>query len=328
MRPLRAGILGPGGIAQRHAAAILAIPEAAELVAVCGRDPERTAAFADRFGGAPYAALERMLDEANLDLLIVALPPFAHGDEMRQAARRGIHLLLEKPIALSDDEADRLVAAAHEAGIKTQVGFMYRFGAAVSRWRALQAAGETGPVGLFTGRFHCNSLHAPWWRERAKSGGQMVEQLIHLIDLVRFHMGEPSTVYARAANLFHKDLPRYDSEDVSAIVFGFEGGAIATLNSTNAAIPGLWAKEWQIVAERMTGHFQDWNRATLTWTMGDARDEKIADETNVFSAELLDLVAAIREDRPALTPVTEGAKSLKLALAVRRAADERREIRL
>lgn len=322
MSRLRVAILGPGGIAARHAAAVRSMPEEAELIAVSGRDAARSAAFAAEHGGRPFADRERMLDEARPDILIIALPPFAHSDEVAAAAGRGIHMLIEKPIALDDARAEAMVAAS--AGVKTQVGFMYRFGAAVRRWQASDA----GPVGLFVGRFHCNALHAPWWRERALSGGQMVEQLIHIVDLVRVHMGEPQTVYARAANLFHKNVPGYTSEDVSAIVFGFDDGRIATLNASNAAVPGKWVKEWHLVAERATGHFSDWNTGTITHTGGEVRREIVGGTEDVFAAQLRDLVEAIREDRPTRTPMREGAATLRLALAARRSAEERREIRL
>jgi predicted dehydrogenase len=328
MEPLRAAIVGPGGVAERHAAAIDANPAALRLVACCGREAERVEAFTARFGGAPYIDVRRMLDDMAPDLLVVATPPSAHLEAIDAAARRGIHLLIEKPIALSDDVAERMVQATDRAGIRTQVGFMYRFGAAVMRWCELQARGETGPIGLFSGHFHCNALHAPWWRERARSGGQIVEQAIHLLDIVRHVMGEPVTAYASAANLFHRHVPGYDSEDVSAIILRFANDAIATLNATNGAIPGKWDKGWRIVAERMTAHFSDWNNADFYWTGECPRTERVAAATDVFAAELLDLAAAIREDRPARTPILEGAKSLRLALAARRSADERREILL
>ena len=146
---------------------------------------------------------------------------------------------------------------------------MYRFGDAVVRWDQARAAGETGRVGLFAGQFHCNALHAEWWRERAKSGGQMVEQLIHIVDLARHQLGEPQSVYARAGNFFHRDVERYDSDDLSAIVLGYDDGRLGVLNATNGAVPGRWDKLWQIVAERMTGRFTGWNSATLVHTSGE-----------------------------------------------------------
>ena len=138
------------------------------------------------------------------------------------------------------------------AGVVAAIGFMYRFGDAVRRWREL----DTGPVGIYVGGYHCNALHAHWWRKRALSGGQILEQAIHQVDLIRHLVGEPDSVYARYANLFHRDVPDYDVEDVSTIVFGWDDGRIASLNASNIAIPGVWHKEWAIMAHERRGAFQ------------------------------------------------------------------------
>jgi len=155
-----------------------------------------------------------------------------------------------------------------------------------------------------------------------------MEQAIHLIDLVRVFMGEPDTVYARAANLFHGGVERYDAEDASAIVFGWDDGRVATLNASNIAIPGKWMKEWRLMAERCTGRFEDWNNAVLTRTAPAAADEVVAGATDPFVAQLADLGAAIRGNRPPAAPLAEGEATLRLALAARRSADEGRELRM
>ncbi|MFL5296646.1 MAG: Gfo/Idh/MocA family protein [Phenylobacterium sp.] len=328
MSRLRLGLLGCGGIGGRHLQAAAQLPADFEVVACCGRDADSTEAFASRHGGAPYVDFDRMLDAERLDLLIVATPPDARNGEVERAAARGVNLLVEKPIALDLPSARRMVEAADAAGVRAAVGFMYRHGEAVARWQALAAAGETGPVGLFAGSFHCNALHAPWWRERARSGGQVLEQLIHLIDLVRVTMGEPDSVYARSANLFHRGVPGYDIEDVSAILFGWDDGRIANLNASNAAIPGRWLKDWRVVAERYTGRFEDWNTAVLTRTWPQVSDEAVAATSDPFVAQLADLAGAIREGRPPRVPLAEGEASLRLALAARRSAEARQEVRL
>ncbi|MBW8812278.1 MAG: Gfo/Idh/MocA family oxidoreductase [Caulobacterales bacterium] len=328
MRRLRTGVLGPGGIGARHAAALAQLPDQFELVAVCGRRAEPTEAFAAAHGGAAFTDFDRMLGEAALDVLVVALPPGAHAGEVERAAAAGVHLLVEKPIALDLETGRRMVVAAEAAQVTAAVGFMYRHGGAVRRWQALAEAGATGPVGLFAGSYHCNALHAPWWRSEAVSGGQMLEQLIHLIDLVRLFMGEPDTVYARRANLFHGGVAGYDIEDVSAIVFGWDDGRLASLNASNIAIPGRWLKEWRLMAEHMTARFEDWNKAVLVRTGPDPQDELVAETTDVFVAQLADLAEAIHERRPPRAPLAEGEASLRLALAARRSADDRREIRL
>lgn len=328
MSRLRVGLLGPGGIGARHVKALTAAGDRFEFVAACGRDLARTGQFVGQHGGEAFTDFPAMLDQAGLDLLIVANPPSARRGEVEQAAGRGVHLLVEKPIALDLDTARSMTRAAQAAGVVAAVGFMYRFGAAVTRWRDLAKAGDTGQAALFSGSYHCNALHAPWWRERSMSGGQMLEQVIHLIDLVRHTMGEPDTVYARTANLFHQDIARYDIEDVSAILFGWDDGRMASLNASNAAIPGRWLKEWRIVAERATARFDDWNTATITHTGGEVRDEAVCEAIDPFVAQLVDLHEAIIHGRPPMIPLSEGEASLRLALAARQSADERREIRL
>lgn len=324
----RAALLGCGGVGARHAAAIQRLGGEMQLVACCGRDLARTQAFAAPFGAAAFVDFGRMLDASRPDLLVVALPPFAHRGEVEAAARAGVNVLVEKPIALDVERATSMVEAATAAGIVAACGFMYRFGAAVSRWDELRAAGQTGEAGHFSGSFHCNALHAPWWRSHEKSGGQMVEQLIHVADLARHWMGRADSVYARAANLFHRHVPGYDADDASAILLGYDDGRIGVLHASNAAVPGRWAKSWQIVAEGMTGIFADWNRAELVRTRSDPVVERIDDDRDVFVAQLGDVAAAIRDCRPPLVPLVDGLHTLEIVLAARRSADERREVRL
>lgn len=318
---MRLAILGPGGIAAKHAAAARALGH--ELVAAIGRDASRTAAFTATHGGEPFTDLDLAIDATAPQLLIDAVPPFARAGEAEHAAARGLHLLVEKPIALTVESADRMVAATADAGVVGANGFMYRFGDAISAWRAA----DTGLVGLYAGSYHCNALHAPWWRDRARSGGQLVEQLIHQVDLVRHVMGEPDTVYARRANLFHRQVSGYTAEDVGAIVFGWHDGRLATLNASNIATPGVWQKAWQIYAERLTGTFVGWNDAVLTSTV-DGALRTVSGTTDVFQAQLADVIAAIERHRQPAVTLADGAKSLALALAAACSADEGREIAL
>lgn len=325
---LRVGLLGCGGIGARHAGAVAALPEAMTLVACCGRDPARTAAFAAQHGGEPFVDLDRMLDASGLDLVIATLPPYTRGGEIERAAARGVHLLVEKPLALDDATAAAMVQAVEVSGVVAAIGFMYRFGDAIGRWQDLAAVGATGRIALYAGTYHCNALHAHWWRNRAQSGGQIVEQVIHQIDLIRLLMGEPDSVYARTANLFHREVPGYDVEDLSAIIFGWDDGRMATLNASNIAVPGRWHKDWTLVAERMTGRFSGWNDAVLTTTAGEVSDETVAGGTDPFLAQLADVAAAIEQRRPPRISLRDGAASLRLALAARRSADTRSEVRL
>lgn len=328
MNRLRAGILGPGGIAHKHADAIRQLDEQVELVACCGRDEGKTRAFAEQYTAGRASVFTKhaeMFERADLDLVIVCLPPFAHTDEVEPAAKRGIHILIEKPIALDAETAWNMVRAVENAGIKTQVGFMYRFGEAVEQFKARLDTGVSGAIGLMSAGYSANSLHKSWWREREKSGGQVVEQAIHLFDLMRYFAAEGANaarVYSRQANLFHRNVPGYTIEDVSATVVEFASGALGVVYATNAAVPNRWTKEWRVVTEHLVAEFGDWNHATLTPTNEERGDvQSIASDRNVFVAQLHDLLEAIRTGGETRTPMREGALSLELVLAAARSAE-------
>jgi predicted dehydrogenase len=270
-----------------------------------------------------------MFEDANLDLILICLPPFAHTDEVELAARYGVHIFIEKPIALSSEHAWRMVEAAEKANVKTQVGFMFRFGTAIERCKELLASGEIGQPGLMSARYFCNSLHADWWRDRSKSGGQLVEQVIHMVDLMRYLLGDAISVYSRQENLFHREVADYTVEDVSATVFGFQGGAIGVIYATNGAIPGKWINDYRLVSQTLTAEFSNANNAIFHFTAETpVRTETISSEKNIHLAELQDLLTAIRTDGHTRTPMREGAKSLDMALAATRSAQTRQEVLL
>ena len=101
---------------------------------------------------------------------------------------------------------------------------MYRFGAAVQRLKTLLKLGKAGRVGLLRAGYFCNHLHAHWWRTRELSGGQVAEQTIHLLDLMRCLAGEADGVFSLQRNLFHQDVPGYTVEDVSGTVISLARG--------------------------------------------------------------------------------------------------------
>jgi predicted dehydrogenase len=326
---LRAGILGCGDFANRHAQILVGLQDQVSLVAFSDRNEWKASAFRDKY--APDAAIftdhHAMFGQAKLDLAIICLPPYGHTDEVNIAAQNGVHILIEKPIALTSEKAWEMVAAAEQVPIKTQVGFMFRFGEAIDQFKSLQASGQTGEIGLMSARYFCNALHAPWWRMKDKSGGQLVEQVIHMFDLLRYLMGDPITVYSRQANLFHRDVSDYTIEDFSTTVVGFQNGSTGVIYATNNAIPGKWINDYRVVAHHLTADFQNANQATFyPTTAPDLAPIKI-DSTRDFRREqMLDLLNAIRTDGQTRTPILEGAKSLDLVLAASRAAEAHLEV--
>jgi predicted dehydrogenase len=332
MKRLRTAILGCGGFARVHVKNLISLSDEIELTAFCDHHDDNACEFSKEYTagkGSIFTDHREMFEKAGLDLVVICLPPFAHANEVEVAAQHGVHILIEKPIALSSEHAWQMVEAAENAHIKTQVGFMFRFGTAIERIRELIISGEIGPTGLMSARYFCNSLHAPWWRDRTKSGGQLVEQVIHMVDLMRYLMGDAISVYSRQENLFHREVQDYTVEDVSATVFGFQGGAIGVIYATNGAIPGKWINDYRFVAQRLTAEFSNANNALLHFTAETpVRTETIQSEKNIHLAELQDLLTAIRTDGQTRTPLREGAKSLDMALAATHSAETRQEVSL
>jgi predicted dehydrogenase len=328
---LRTAILGCGNFAARHAGILVNLPDI-ELVAFCNRTPQKAEQYSRQYTdgrGQVFTDHHAMFDAMELDLVYINLPPFAHTDEVMVAAQHGTHVFVEKPIALDSALAWRMVEAVETAGVKSQVGFMFRFGAAVEHLKQALDSGEAGPPTMMLGRYFCNSLHSWWWRQRDKAGGQIVEQAIHLFDVMRYLLGAPATVYATWANLLHRDVPDYTVEDVSSTVVTFANGAIGTIAATNTAIPGRWLESYWVVTQRLTAEFQNSNNATFART--DRPGEvslSVTAQTNTYLNETLDLIAAIRDDRPTRTPMREGALSLDLVLAAARSADSGQPVTL
>jgi len=321
MKPLRTAILGCGHIAKRHAD-ILASLDEVRLVGFCDQNRPAAEEFAQRYGpGKVYEDWGRMFEELDLGLVYICLPPFAHGDEVALACQQGVHIFLEKPIALTSELAHSMAGDITRSGVKCQVGFMYRLGEA-AEWLKTRIGDPEAAKAFMVARYSCNSLHSGWWRDKAKSGGQLVEQAIHLLDLARYFLGEPESVYSSQENLFHQGVEDYTVEDVSATVIRFRNSSLAVIAATNGAIPGRWDCDWRIVLPGLTADFADPNHATLHSTAAAWRSlTTIASEKDMYRALALDLLEAIRTDRPTAVPIEEGVRSLELALAAAQSAE-------
>jgi predicted dehydrogenase len=322
---LKVAILGCGGIGNTHAKVLTRLADRVKITSLCDVVEEKAGAYNERYAqnkASVFTDFREMFERTDVDLVYICLPPFAHTDEVQIAAERGIHVFVEKPIALSMGLANKMVGAVDRYGVKSQVGFMYRFGEAVEQVKKMLESGEAGPPGLMTGHYLCNSLHAPWWREREKSGGQIVEQIIHTFDTIRYFLGEVKTVFSRMDNVFHRDVERYTVEDVSATVITFSNGAVASVTGTNGGIPGKWLSSYELVAKNITVQFADANQAKLFRTdRSPAEEEQIEGGTDIMMAETLDLLKAIEEDGSTRTPIIEGARTLELVLAANESAE-------
>jgi len=245
--PIRVGFVGVGGVARGHQNRVRAI-EGVEIVAHCDLMPERVDAAVFEFGGRGYLSFDEMLANEKLDALYICIPPYAHGEIELKAAEAGIHMFIEKPIALSLEVAERVAEALDRSGVICSVGYQLRYHELIPR---IQEEIANGPVLLYCARYYCPMPPGgkPWWHRKSMSGGQTVEQTTHLIDLARYLVGEISEVYAHAAMRYYKRTPMNDVEDVTAVLFKFENGAFGTLASTTVMETG-WHVEVDIVVPK------------------------------------------------------------------------------
>lgn len=316
MRPLRIGILGSGLVAAVHAKH-LAAASGVTIAAVCGTTPERTAAFVHAH--APEAlGITRFADllTCGLDALYVCLPPFAHDGQVEQAAAEGLHVFLEKPLSLDPARADSMAAAITKSGVVSQVGFHIRHSPVGRRLRALLDAGEAGTPTLFTASYWANDLHAPWWRRKDRSGGQVFEQAIHAYDLARWLLGDVATASGHLALLGKGEIPGYTADDTSAGLLRCRNGALAVISASNNAVPGRWTLSWTMVCTRLTVTSATPIQAELIHTADGNRIERIDGGADPYAAETADFLAAIRSGGTTCCPIAEGLASQRVVEAV------------
>ena len=225
---IRVGFVGTGNITGRHFTALATLREKAEVVAVCDVIEDRATAAAKPFGAKPYLSFYEMLAREKLDALYVCLPPDAHVDQEIAAIDRGIHLFVEKPLPLDPDKAEYIAQRAEAAGIVTSVGFHWRYWSHVRRTRELL---RDERVGMGLGHFLNKLPPSPWWRVKARSGGQIVEQAIHIIDLARYLIGDVERVSAEYALRGNADEPGFASDDVYTVNLRFANGAVGNLSA-------------------------------------------------------------------------------------------------
>jgi len=265
-----------------------------------------------------------------LDAVFICLPPFAHEDEVEVAAEKGVHVYIEKPIALSAELGERMVRAVEKHGVKSQVGYQLRFSFAAEEAKRLIESGAVGGVGLVVGAYWCRFIRTDWWIDRSKSGGQLVEQATHLYDLLRWLCGDVELVYAEMDRLFYRDVEGMTIEDTSGVVMRFKSGAIGVVSSTIGAVPNHWWIRWAIIGRDATLESDDietlrvYHSSRTPLTM-EVRREYGRDP--MLLAER-DFIEAVLRDRETRTPIREGLKTLKLTLAAVEAAEKRKPIRV
>ncbi|GAA0231856.1 Gfo/Idh/MocA family oxidoreductase [Cryptosporangium japonicum] len=222
----RVGFVGAGGVAARHASVLAGFPDVA-IVGVVDPYADAARSLSEKFGATVEESVDDLL-ALEPDAVYVCVPPFAHGPAEAAVLAAGIPLFVEKPLGLDAELPQQLAARIVAADVVTGVGFHWRYSAAVARARDIL---DGHRVSLVAGTWLDKVPPVGWWPRRDGSGGQLIEQAVHVVDLARVLVGDVTEVYA-VADAAPPDVPDADVDSSAAATLRFASGAVGTLSTT------------------------------------------------------------------------------------------------
>jgi predicted dehydrogenase len=226
---VKVALLGAGIAAGWHLQNLARI-ESVEIAGICDQVQQRAEATARAWNVQPYVDLEEMLDREKPDALYICIPPYAHSGQEFLAIERGIHLLVEKPVHLDLAQGERIARAIEQQRIISSSGYHWRYYNTVE---AARATLQERSIGLVMGQWLGGIWDAPWWVTRAKSGGQIVEQVSHFFDTLRYLVGEVKRVSGGlGAKGLVTDLEGYDLHDAATVNLQFANGVVGNVSNT------------------------------------------------------------------------------------------------
>jgi predicted dehydrogenase len=325
-------IIGTGMIAEFHAAAIAAVP-GARLIGAYGNVPEQRAAFCAKYGIKEYDSQAALIADSAVHAATVATPSGLHAAVAVPVLEAGKAVLCEKPIDVSLEAVDAILAAEKRGGGRLACVFQSRFGAGAQRLKAAIDAGRFGRLTL------C-SAYVKWWRDQSyydtsnwkgtwkmDGGGALMNQGVHAVDLLQWLAGLPEQVCAFYATLAH----RMEAEDTLAATLKFPSGALGVIEAATSAWPGD-DLQIEIVGDRgsatiVNDKITRWEFAEKQPGDEDALKNEAAGKIGGGTSDpkaipieghrrlIEDLVSAIREGRAPMIPGTDARRAIALILA-------------
>ena len=249
---LKAGFIGTGGISGKHLNAMAAMEDKVEITALCDVFEEAAKARAEQFGGSVYTDYKKMLDDEDLDIAFICVPPDSHADIEVHCAEKGLHMLVEKPVNLYLEDAIKANEAIKKAGVVTSIGYLAGYS---NQDRALRKFLADKTIGMIVserwGGVAGDENH--WWRVIDRSGGMLHEQATHQLNTMRYYAGAVVEVYQKTALRANAGLPNHTIPDTEITTLLFKSGAIGFLANTCTMINGGGSGRMDIVVE---GHIR------------------------------------------------------------------------
>jgi len=330
------GLVGAGNISGTHARAIAEIP-GASIAAVYSPTAARAAALAGAHGARAYDSFDRFLDHRPMEMVVVGSPSGVHGEQGAAAARRGLHVLVEKPIEITTARVDALIAETRRAGVTLGVIFQDRVKPDVVRLKSMVDGRAIGKPILASARvkwyrppeYYRDSRWRGTWA--LDGGGALMNQGVHTVDLLLWLAGPVRRVFARAATQFHA----IEVEDTVVAVIEFASGLLATLEATTSVYPGyprrleLTGSEGTVIldGDRLVATDLRARSSDLVSDTSDTSDTKPVNVASPVVADVSghrmvieDFIRAVAEKRPPLVDGAAGRASVAVIEAIYRSS--------
>ena len=333
MEKLKIGLIGCGGMMNHHVSGLLTFDDA-EIVAVADPLAERTDAMMKRTGAtrAYKSHKEFFAGEEKLDVVYIAVEPTAHDQIEEACIERNWPFLVEKPMTLDMNQAKAISDAVTKKGLVTCVGFQDRYLDIVDR---VKEELKDMKVGMVYGSWLGGVPQVWWWMRKMTCGGQLMEQNIHLVDLLRYLFGEAKSVYAQYGRglvnptEFNDQLPSYDTDDWSSALITFENGVMANLmtgcfvtDKGNPIRNGL-----TIVGRDKSVEYELRDNVRIYTSKSKLQYNRVLDQSILHDRAFLD---AVRKGDPKAvrSPYPDAYKSLLLADAANRSMESGQVVKL
>ena len=243
-KKIRFALLGYGKVAHLHAKAIFEA-NGAQLVAVCGRNEKRRNDFAENFNISSRETIAEAVTYDHIDAIIISTPHPLHHAHTIEALEAGVHVLVEKPMAMNANECTEMIIAAERAQKVLSVVSQRRWYPSAMRIREAIDSGKLGKVGL-------GQVTILGWRDEAyyksdswrgkwdsEGGGILINQAPHQLDLLHWFLGPVERIYGEWDNVNHQYI---EVEDSAVATIRFKNGAMASLLLSNSQKPGIYSK--------------------------------------------------------------------------------------
>lgn len=339
---IRFGLIGCGRIAKRHAELLGGSHiSGAKLVAVCDPVRARADAIASKFDVSAHYDLGGLLARADIDAVAVLTPSGMHPEHAIASAKAGKHVIVEKPMALRLQDADDMIRACDETGVKLFVVKQNRFNVPVVKAREALTTGRFGKLILGTVRVRWCRDQAYYdqdaWRGTwAYDGGVLTNQASHHIDMLEWFFGDVVSVHARATTA----LVNIETEDTAVATLRFRSGALGIIEATTATRPKDLEGSLSILGEKGTVEIAGFAVNQIRhWSFADERpsDKEVVEKFSVnppnvygfgHQAYYEHVVDCLANRRSALVDGLEGRKSLELISALYESIETGQEVAL